>query len=147
MRQVMVAICLAGLWKPAPAGEWNRLSVSPIIGLWEWRMPDGCIERHEFLTTGRMLGSSVAERVEEAFEISSYPDGKGFFRLSGRTLKDTGGPDCSGSKDNHSGKKWAVYVRFSPDKEEHFVCVEPRVTTCWGPYRRIRNPQDGAAAR
>lgn len=109
----------------------------PIVGTWEWQLPDGCVENHTFLPNGTLSGTSGAEYTEENYTISSTPNEYGFYRLNGFTLKDTGGPDCADSSEVHTGKPWTVYILFSPRGDLHLACSEPDMKSCWGPYRRV----------
>lgn len=112
----------------------------PIIGTWTFTLPNGCIERHTFDANGRMSGTSGQEYVEEDYTLSAGPDASGFYTLTGLTLKDTGGPDCGDSSEDHTGKSWTVYVRFSKDRQKYLSCAEATMEHCWGPYHRIQPP-------
>lgn len=112
---------------------------SPIIGTWTLTLPNGCTEKHTFLASGIVSGTSGVEYVEEKFSISSAPDPNGFYKLTGVTLKNTGGPNCGGSSEDHTGKEWMNYILFSKDRTKHFVCSEPDINACWGPYLKINN--------
>lgn len=117
----------------SPSSE-VELKFSPIVGTWSFRLPNGCTERHTYRANGFLSGTSGEEYVEERYELSAVPDVNGFYTLTGHNLKDSGGPDCSGSSEDFSGRDWTVFVRFSADFAKYVVCVEPRPDRCWGPY-------------
>lgn len=137
MRKTTVLFCvLIASAYPATAMVTNEIPDNPIIGTWTWALPNGCMEKHTFLASGMVSGTSGSEYTEEKYSISSKPDSNGFYKLTGYTLKDTGGPDCGGSSEDHSGKEWTAYIRFSSDRTKHIECSEPNTDTCWGPYTR-----------
>ncbi len=135
--RIIPIVLLAGslpVWAALP----GESAISPMVGTWEATLPNGCVERHTFRADGFMSGTSGVEYVEEKYTFHPLPDEGGFHKLEGLTLNDTGGPDCGDSIEDHSGKSWTAYIVFSPDKNMHLVCAEPRLATCWGPYRRIQ---------
>ena len=112
---------------------------NPIVGTWTRTLPDGCKEKHTFLASGLVSGTSGAEYDEEKFSIVAMPDHNGFYKLAGVTLKNTGGPNCGGSSEDRTGKEWMNYILFSKDRAKHFACSEPDINTCWGPFIRLND--------
>lgn len=112
---------------------------NPIVGTWIRTLPNGCTEKHTFLASGLVSGTSGTEYDEEKFLISDIPDHNGFYKLTGVTLKNTGGPNCGGSSEDHMGEEWTNYILFSKDRTKHFACSEPDINTCWGPFNKIND--------
>lgn len=112
---------------------------NPIIGTWTRTLPNGCTEKHTFLASGVVSGTSGSQYDEEKFSISPTPDSSGFYKLTGATLKNTGGANCGGSSEDHTGKEWTNYILFSKDRTKHFVCSEPDISTCWGPFIKVND--------
>lgn len=137
MKLLYAVLCPMGLSIQGHAAIGSTAPISPIVGTWERTLPSGCTERYTFQEDGKMSGTSGAEYVEEEYAISAMHDAGGFFMLTGFTIKDTGGPDCDDSSEDHTGKPWIVYILFSPELDKHIACSEPNTNSCWGPYMRI----------
>ncbi len=137
MKRAAAILCIsATLTSAASAAIRSEVQGGPIVGTWTWTAPNSCVEKHTYLPSGLVSGTSGSEYTEEKYSISAEPDANGFYKLTGLTLKDTGGPDCAGSSEDYSGKEWTAYIRFSKDGTKLLACSEPNIDTCWGPYTK-----------
>lgn len=114
--------------------------VHPIVGKWTWtRSINNCTEVYEYRADGSFGVTSGAEVASGTYEISPAPDANGFFTLLGRTMKTSGGRDCSdsGTQPGDYDKPYTVYIIFHRAQPIHLVCYEASLEKCFGPLRRI----------
>jgi len=113
----------------------------PLIGTWEFRLPNGCVERMTVLQSGHVLAVSGAETDESEAEIADRPDERGLYKWRDRILMNNGKPDCGDSL-TPVGDVSVVYIRLDKSSERYMVCLgEAKADACLGPYIRQRVPR------
>ena len=110
--------------------------VPQLAGAWSWTDPAQCSETYEYRLDGSGSVQSGEERSEMAYVFDPKGSDTGFYKLEATILKDHGGTDCAGSKEDDTNRLYTVYVKFNPEGDQHIVCVAPEVKQCFGPLRR-----------
>jgi len=110
--------------------------VPQLAGAWSWTDPAQCSETYEYRVDGSGSVQSGEERSEMAYVFDPKGSDTGFYKLEATILKDHGGTDCAGSKEDDTNKLYTVYLKFNPEGDQHIVCVAPEVKQCFGPLRR-----------
>jgi hypothetical protein len=110
----------------------------PLVGTWEFKLPNGCVERMTVLQNGHVLAVSGAENDESEAEIADQPDARGFYKWRDRILSNNGRPDC-GDTLTPVGDVSVVYVRLEASGDRFHVCLgDAKGDPCLGPYIRQR---------
>lgn len=126
---------------PAAAAPDAKRAVAPghpIVGKWTWtRIENGCTETYDFRADGTVRVVSGEERSDNSFTIDREPDKEGFYKIGLTMTRDHGGTDCGGSASDDTGQHSALFIRFSPARDTHQVCLERSTDRCLGPLRRI----------
>lgn len=120
----------------AAIGATPKPKPSPLIGIWRWSAPDGCVETYQFRSDGTTHASSGEEVIEGRYRISATPTGSGAFQLTQRIVKTNGKPDCGGQV-GRVGPEFTSFVYFEPSGARMFVCLDPRGARCIGPLGRL----------
>ena len=110
--------------------------VPQLAGAWSWTDPAQCSETYEYRLDGSGSVQSGEERSEMAYVFDPKGSDTGFYKLEATILKDHGGTDCAGSREDDTSRLYTVYVKFNPEGDQHIVCVAPEVKQCFGPLRR-----------
>ena len=114
------------------------LANHPLIGRWVWTLPhNNCTEDHTFTADGRMIGTSGKEESEDQVIEIAPPNERGGYKITAKSVRDTGGPDCGDSMTDMTGQTWTVYLFFNPSRQMHIRCFEPDGAKCVGPFRRV----------
>ena len=112
----------------------------PLVGRWVWTLPhNNCTEDHTFTADGRIVGTSGKEEAEDQITEAVPPNERGGYKITARSVRDTGGPDCANSMEDSTGKSWTMYVFFNPSRQMHWRCFDPDGKKCAGPYRRVEH--------
>lgn len=116
----------------APAGP------PQLVGSWSWSDPRQCSEIYEYAEDGSGRVASADERAEMAYIFDPAPLRNGFHRLEATITRDNGMTDCAGAANDDTRARYTVFIKFSPDGEQHIVCMEPDLEHCFGPLQRQR---------
>jgi hypothetical protein len=109
----------------------------PILGIWHVILPDnGCVEVHRFRGDGTTLVTSAAEVSESEYLIPDKPSARGYYKLTGRVVKDNGKRDCSGIV-MEVGATATAFILFHPSGALFLMCTAEAMETCIGPFRRV----------
>ncbi len=111
-------------------------SAQLLPGVWSWTDPGQCREVYEYRADGLGFILSGEERTEMRYAMGPLDAATGFHTLQVTVLKDHGGMDCTGSRQNDSGREITMYLKFKPEGDQHIVCVTPSLDTCFGPLGR-----------
>ena len=113
----------------------------PLIGTWEVRLPNGCVERMTVLQNGHALAVSGAETDESEADIADQPDAHGLYKWRDKILSNNGKADCGGQH-TPVGDVSTVYIRMDKSGDRYVVCFgDAGVDQCVGPYIRQRLPR------
>jgi hypothetical protein len=132
-----LSLLAANTAQAVPADAERAASPVPqLTGAWSWTDPAQCSETYEYRVDGSGSVQSGEERSEMAYVFDPKGSETGFYKLEATILKDHGGTDCAGSKEDDTNKLFTVYVKFNPEGDQHIVCVAPEAKQCFGPLRR-----------
>lgn len=135
------SLAAAGLAQAAPASTNRAIPSAPhLAGTWHWTDQAQCSETYEYRSDGSGAVLSGDERSEMAYVFDPQESDTGFHKLEATILKDHGGTDCAGTKEDDTNRLYTVYVKFSPEGDQHIVCMTPEVKQCFGPLRRTGTP-------
>lgn len=114
----------------------DRIETPALAGVWSWTDPGQCREVYEYRADGLGFILSGEERTEMRYTMGPLDAATGFHTLQVQVLKDHGGADCTGSRQDDSGRAITMYVKFKPEGDQHIVCVTPGLEACFGPLGR-----------
>ena len=110
----------------------------PLIGSWRIDLPDvDCYELYDLHANGTTRVTSGDQDIETEFELSSKPNGKGFYKWVDRVTKQNGKPDCMGDM-IEDGQVSTNYILLLPSGTKFMLCAEEDPKTCIGPF--VRQP-------
>ncbi len=135
LRAVLLGLAglASGLAAALPA---DRVEPPTLTGLWSWTDPGQCREVYEYRPDGLGFILSGEERTEMRYVLGPLDAATGFHALQVTVLKDHGGMDCTGSRQDDSGRAFTMYLKFKPEGDQHIVCVTPSLDACFGPLGR-----------
>lgn len=136
MKAILTALVITLLVSPAYAGE---PSSKRLYGKWSWTYAkNNCTEIYEFRPDNTSIVTSGEEIAESAFTISDEPTFNGFYQMVDVVTKSNGHTGCDGTAGGTPvGDKVTDYVMFHPVRDEMIFCMEPALTACMGPLRRV----------
>jgi len=101
-----------------------------------WILPSwkkACIDTDTYNPNGTFTTVSGEQVTEGTYSISKKLP-SGFYRLTTKTLKDSGGTDCYDSSKDDTGRILTSFIKFiSPG--EYIFCSEEKLNKCIGYYR------------
>lgn len=133
-----LASLAAGLASALPA---DRIEAPSLTGVWRWTDPGQCREVYEYRPDGLGFILSGEERTEMRYTMGPLDAATGFHTLQVTVLKDHGGMDCTGSRQDDTGRAITMYLKFKPEGDQHIVCVTPSLDACFGPLGRSPSPR------
>jgi hypothetical protein len=126
------ALVLAAV-SPAPSVRADH----PVIGTWQIRVTESCVETDTFRTDGTTYGTSNEEVSSSRYEISDTPNERGIYVLVDTVVSTNGKPDCTGHK-MPIGDVARVYVKFSTTGNGMLICREETMRACFS-MKRVRD--------
>lgn len=111
----------------------------PLLGTWELALSNGsCVETSEFRGDGTLHVASAASRNVSEFVVEDDPAGEGHYILRVTLASSNGAPDCLGLI-TPVGTTATVNIRLVAS-DRFIMCVDPMHHSCFGPYKRLRPP-------
>ncbi|UVW27538.1 hypothetical protein [Massilia sp. H6] len=131
----IVASLLAAPLQAAPPAD------HPIVGIWTLSLPTlGCSETYRFRADGTTLVTSAEEVSESQYRIPDKPSANGFYRLDDQVVKDNGKKDCAGVI-MKAGARATNFIRFHPSGMLFLMCADETMTSCIGPFQRVKGEE------
>lgn len=139
---LMLSLCASADAAPSTVRLRNPGEAHPILGKWQWtRSENGCTEVFDYAIDGTVKVVSGAEHTDNTFSISRLPDEQGFYAMTMRITKDHGGKDCADTSTDDTGHVSRSYLLFEPGYGMYLSCMEPNLSACYGPLKRIAAPE------